>query len=59
MLFRSEFVEIQGTGEKITFKRDELNDLLDLAEAGIKSLIDMQKKVLGDIGKLIGEIEGE
>lgn len=59
MTDKNEFVEIQGTGEKITFKRDELNDLLDLAEAGIKSLIDMQKKVLGDIGKLIGEIEGE
>lgn len=59
MTDKNELVEIQGTGEESTFKREELNDLLDLAELGIKELINIQKKALKDIGKLIGEVEGE
>ncbi len=39
-------VEIQGTGEKSTFSRDELLKLLDLAESGIMKLIEIQKQVL-------------
>jgi ribonuclease PH len=54
MTDKSEFVEIQGTGEETTFTRSELNEILDLAEIGIKNLIDIQKNALGDIGKLIG-----
>jgi len=53
MTDKNEFVEIQGTGEETTFSRTELNELLDLAEKGIKSLIQIQKDVLGDVGKLI------
>lgn len=52
---KNEFIEIQGTGEESTFTRAELNDILDLAESGIKILIDIQKKSLGDIGLLIGD----
>ena len=58
MTDKNEFVEIQGTGEETTFSRRELNELLDLAELGIKNLIQIQKDVLGDIGKLIGEVKG-
>lgn len=54
MTDKNEFVEIQGTGEETTFTRGELNDLLDLAEMGIRKLVQVQKDVLGDIGKLIG-----
>lgn len=54
MTDKNEFIEIQGTGEESTFTRAELNDILDLAESGIKKLIDVQKESLGDIGKLIG-----
>ncbi|MDR7856687.1 ribonuclease PH [Tissierella sp.] len=54
MTDKGEFVEIQGTGEEATFTRKELNELLDLAEIGIKKLVDIQKDVLGHIGKLIG-----
>lgn len=54
MTDKNEFVEIQGTGEETTFTRRELNDLLDLAEMGIRNLVQIQKDVLGDIGKLIG-----
>lgn len=39
-------VEIQGTAEGEPFDRNELNILLDLAEAGIRTLMDKQKKAL-------------
>ncbi len=55
MTDKGDFVEVQGTGEESTFSRKELNQLLDLAENGIIELIDIQKDVLGEIGKLIGE----
>lgn len=41
-----EIVEIQGTAEGKTFSRTELNGLLDLAESGIKDLLDYQKSAL-------------
>ncbi len=41
-----EFVEIQGTGEERTFKRDELNNLLNLAEKGIKELFEIQNQAI-------------
>lgn len=37
-------VEIQGTAEGETFSRDELNQLMDLASAGITDLIKLQNK---------------
>lgn len=40
------FVEIQGTAEKVPFKREQMNKLVDLAEAGIRDLIALQKKSL-------------
>lgn len=42
-----ELVEVQITGEKQTFSRADLNEILDLAEVGIKELIEMQKDALG------------
>ena len=51
------FVELQGTGEEATFTRAELNELLDLGEAGVASLIEAQKQALGDIASLIGKEE--
>ncbi|MGI6683934.1 MAG: ribonuclease PH [Bacillota bacterium] len=41
------FVEIQGTAEAQPFTRDEMNEMLRMAEKGIKDLIEIQKKVLG------------
>ncbi len=41
------FVEIQGTAEGTPFRRDEMNAMLDLAQAGIAQLIQKQKAVLG------------
>ncbi|MCC6245559.1 MAG: ribonuclease PH [Gemmatimonadaceae bacterium] len=40
------FVEVQGTGEHGTFGRDELNQLLDLAVAGITRLDALQQDAL-------------
>ena len=42
-----EFVEVQITGEKKSFTRADFNEILDLAESGIKDLIEMQKDALG------------
>jgi len=41
------FVEIQGTAEGTPFARNDMDDMLDLAQAGISELIAKQKAVLG------------
>jgi ribonuclease PH len=40
------FVEVQGTAEGMPFSRERMNDMLSLAESGIKQLITLQKKAL-------------
>ena len=40
------FIEVQGTAEGHAFRREELNELLDLAEHGIKQLIEAQYQAL-------------
>lgn len=42
-----QIIEIQGTGEKHSFSREQLDKLLDLGEKGNMELIKMQKQVLG------------
>jgi ribonuclease PH len=39
-------VEVQGTAEGVTFNRQELNAMLDLAQQGIQQLIALQKAAL-------------
>jgi ribonuclease PH len=41
------YVEVQGTGERDTFDRAELDRLLSLANAGIAQLFAIQRKALG------------
>jgi ribonuclease PH len=41
------YIEIQGTAETTPFGRDRLNELLELADAGIDRLVAMQRQVLG------------
>ncbi|MGH8455588.1 MAG: ribonuclease PH [Stenotrophobium sp.] len=41
------FIEVQGTAEGHAFRRDELNQLLDLAGAGIRQLQQAQREALG------------
>lgn len=43
-----EMVEIQGTAEKGSFDRQDLDRLLDLAASGIISLIEKQREALGE-----------
>lgn len=42
-----EFIEIQSTGEEKPFKREQFNELLDLAEQGCLQVSLLQKEVLG------------
>jgi ribonuclease PH len=46
---RGRFVEVQGTAEDTPFTDDELRDLLAAADKGIKELIALQKRILGDV----------
>jgi ribonuclease PH len=39
-------IEVQGTAEGATFDRATLNQMLDLAEAGIRDLFEAQRKAL-------------
>ncbi len=43
------FIEVQGTAEMVPFGREALNQLLDLADAGIMQLIDKQKVIVGHL----------
>jgi len=42
------FIEVQGTAEGHAFRRDELNQLLDLAEGGIRQLMHAQQQAILD-----------
>jgi len=41
-----EFIEVQGTAERFSFSKDELSELLILAEKGINEIINLQKELL-------------
>lgn len=41
-------IEIQGTAEEASFTRAQLNQILDMAELGIKELLDYQRQALKD-----------
>ena len=43
-----EFIEVQGTAEAAPFKRDELDRMLDLADGGIRRLIECQRAALAE-----------
>jgi ribonuclease PH len=50
MTEEGELVEVQGTGESHPFTRQAMNDLLDLAEGGVRRLIDLQRAALAEAG---------
>jgi len=41
-----DFVEVQGTAEQVAFGRDRLDDMLGLAERGIRQLVALQRRAL-------------
>ena len=43
------FIEVQGTAEGPPFERRALDDLMELADAGIRQLVALQKTVIGGI----------
>src|SRR3954470_4324284 len=45
------FIEVQGTAEGQPFDRDALNRLLDLADTGIRQLIEKQRAIVGHLVK--------
>ena len=48
MLDNGDYVEVQGTAEGQTVPRNQLNQLLDYAEKGIRSHLQNQTKLLGE-----------
>ena len=44
---RAEFVEVQGTAEESAFSRAQLDDMMTLAESGIRRLIEIQREAIG------------
>jgi ribonuclease PH len=46
------YVELQGTGESVSFSEQDLKALLALARAGIRRLAGIQRRLLGDSGLL-------
>jgi ribonuclease PH len=46
MNHRRQFIELQGTGEQNTFDREQLDGLVDLAQRGIRKLIQTQRAAL-------------
>lgn len=51
MVGSGKFVEVQGTAEKKPFSKKEMDRLLDLAQKGVRELLKVQKKYVGEIGK--------
>ncbi len=47
---KNEFIEIQGTGEKGSFPRSEMEQLLDLSMSGCRQLFEIQRKYLNEWG---------
>ncbi|OIZ99140.1 ribonuclease PH [Rickettsiella grylli] len=48
MTEQGKLLEIQATAEKAAFSKQQLNQLLNLAETGIKQCVKKQKEVLGE-----------
>jgi len=46
------YVEVQGTGESVSFSESELHGLLRLARSGIRRILATQRRLLGDSGLL-------
>ena len=43
------FIEVQGTAEGPPFERGALDALLELADGGIRELVDLQRSIVGDL----------
>jgi ribonuclease PH len=43
------FIEVQGTAEGPPFERAALDELMTLADSGIRELVTLQRSIVGDI----------
>jgi ribonuclease PH len=43
---QGEFIEVQGTGERTTFDRARLDAMLDMGQAGLSQLLELQRQVI-------------
>jgi len=50
MTERQELVEVQGSGEKSGFSRQQLNSMLDMAEQGLQHIFQLQRQALVEHG---------
>ncbi len=46
MMDNDRFVELQGTGEQKAFSREQMNQMVDLAAAGIRQLFELQRQAV-------------
>ncbi|MBM3244889.1 MAG: ribonuclease PH [Candidatus Omnitrophica bacterium] len=49
MTGKGQFIEVQGTAERRTFNREQMDKLLGFAEKGIRDLVEIQSNLLKDI----------
>ena len=49
-----QFIEVQGTAEGHAFRRDELDNLLDLAASGVRGIMQVQLEAVAAFGSLRG-----
>ena len=49
MTDKSEFVEVQGTAEEGYFSKDQLDQIMHLAEKGLRELFKVQQEVIGTL----------
>ena len=49
MTGRGRFVEVQGTAERQAFEKKDLDEFLGLGWKAIKSLVELQKELIGDL----------
>lgn len=54
MTNKGQFIEMQGTAEKESFDRQDLNRMIDLADKGCKDLFKIQSEYVGSFLKLTG-----
>ena len=43
------FIEVQGTAERVPFKKEQLDLMTEMAVSGIQKIIDRQREIVGDL----------
>jgi ribonuclease PH len=43
------FIEVQGTAEGPPFERQALDEMMELGDAGIRRLVELQREIVGDL----------